>query len=1418
YLPALAAKGGFLGEYMFERYGAALRLRFEEGAGRRENRSTEADGKRSQSDYGAKSTARDDLPWVEPARDTPPMDEPPWDEPSVDDAPWREAQAGPYSEEISRTPQEERAALAGRSADGQTSPLPPEVTGISRKHDESQPESGQNPGAVSESGSNTKPAAKTFSNPAAKSGKTSWNKKEPWNNNPDNNSKYKKSRLKFLEKPIPGEVKPLSEDFIDGEEILIEGEIFELAERETRSGRLLVTFDITDGTGSATVKCFCVKGDFAKQQVAAVGSRVMVKGKSQMDDFSKEICVMADQIGKADIAPKRMDNAAIKRVELHLHTNMSAMDGISAVDGYIARAAEWGHKAIAVTDHGVVQAFPEAMLAAKKRGVKVIYGVEGYLVDDLGGVARLPGSRTLDAETVVFDLETTGLHKETDKIIEIGAARVKDGRIVDTFSSFVNPGIPIPPDITKLTSITDADVDDAPTIEEILPKFLEYAGETVLTAHNASFDMGFIREAASRMSIEIKNSSLDTLELSRALLPELAKHKLDALAEHFGIDLTRHHRAVDDARATAEIYVKFQDMLREKGVSTLAEVNIFASRNVDKAKQKSYHVIILAKTQNGLKNLYELVSKAHLDYFYKKPRVPKSELIRLREGLIVGSACEAGELYRALLEKQPEESVREIAEFYDYLEIQPIGNNLHLTRDGMVTEEELRGFNRRIVTLGEILGKPVAATCDAHFLDPEDEIFRRIIMAGDGFKDADQQAPLYYRTTEEMLAEFEYLGEEKAREVVIENTNRIADVTDKILPIPDGTFPPKIDGAEDDIKRICMARAHEVYGDPLPKIVADRLEKELNSIVGHGFSVMYIIAQKLVTKSMEDGYVVGSRGSVGSSLAATMAGITEVNPLPPHYRCPACRYSDFDSETARSFAGGSGCDMPAKNCPVCGAPMIGDGHDIPFETFLGFDGDKEPDIDLNFSGEYQARAQAYTGVLFGEENVFRVGTIGALADKTAFGYVKKYFEERGVPARGAEINRLKHGLTGIRKTTGQHPGGIVILPKGRSIYEFCPVQRPANDTQSDIITTHFDYDAMHDRLLKLDLLGHDAPTIIKMLKDFTGIDPMEVPLADPDVLSLFRAPEKMGITPKDINCPTGSLGLPEFGTQFVRQMLVETQPKSFAELVRISGLSHGTDVWNNNAQELIKSGTATLSEVIPGRDDIMVYLIKQGVEKKTAFNIMEIVRKQKKTGKYLADAEIGIMEDAGVPEWYIDSCRKISYLFPKGHAVAYVMMTVRIAYFKLYHPNAFYAATFSVKAEDFDYELMCKGADAARRAVAEITARGKEATAKDKGTLTILEQALEMYARGLKFAKIDIYKAQADKFIITDDGIMPPLCSLQGLGISVAQNIASAREEGEFFTVEDFRERTKANKNVLELLRRNRMLDGIPETNQITLF
>lgn len=1225
--------------------------------------------------------------------------------------------------------------------------------------------------------------------------------------------------------PIKDEPIKIKNTRTEGEKVVIQGEIFNIEEREIKGDRYIVSFDITDGSDSTTVKFFTDKSAYDCDggiKSALKGAYVKVKGEVQYDKYAKEIVIMSRNIVKADRPPARMDTSEEKRVELHLHTTMSTMDAVTGMKEYVKRAAKWGHKAIAVTDHGVVQAYPEAMDAAEANNIKVIYGVEAYLIDDLGEVVTNPKGQSFDDEYVVFDIETTGLNKEKCKIIEIGAVKIRNREIVDRYSTFIDPGEKLSDEIVDLTNITDDMLEGQRPIETVLPEFLDFVGDDVLVAHNASFDTGFVRIKAEELGIEYKkNTILDTLELSRTLLKELKKHKLDVVAKHLGVSLEGHHRAVNDAEATAEIFLKLVDMLEENGVKNVDDINIYSSRTVNYSKLKSYHTIILVKNLKGLRNLYELISMSHLEFYHKQPRIPKTRLMQHRDGLIVGSACEAGELYRALLDMKPKEQIENIVGFYDYLEIQPVGNNMFMIDSDRVpavnSVDDIKNFNRKIVQLGEEYNKPVVATCDCHFIDPEDSVYRKILMYAKGFEDAENQPPLYFRTTEEMLREFYYLGEEKAREIVITNTNLIADEIENIKPVPDGTFPPKIEGAEEQIQQIAMDKAHSIYGDPLPPIVEQRLDKELKSIIKNGFSVMYIIAQKLVWKSNDDGYLVGSRGSVGSSFVANMTGITEVNALPPHYVCPNCKYSDFESEEVHKvfMQGGSGVDMPDKACPKCGTMMKKDGHDIPFETFLGFDGDKEPDIDLNFSGEYQQRAHAYTEELFGKGHVFKAGTIGTLADKTAFGYVKRYVEDHGLNLHRAEMDRLVQGCTGVKRTTGQHPGGLMIVPKDKDIYEFCPIQHPADDVNSTIITTHFDYHSISGRILKLDLLGHDDPTFIRMLYDITGFNPQLVPLDDKQTMSLFQSPEALGLKPEQINCPTGTLGVPEFGTRFVRNMLIETKPETFSDLLRISGLSHGTNVWVGNARELIADGVITLKETISTRDSIMSYLITKGLENKKAFKIMEKVRK----GKGLADEDIEYMKEHDVPQWYIDSCLKIKYMFPKAHAAAYVMMAYRIAYFKINYPEAYYATYFTVRAaEDFDYSSMCRGEDVAKAALREIEDKGNDATAKELNKATVLELVIEFYERGFKFLPIDIYKSDARKFAVSADGLIPPLNSLQGLGLNVAQSIVDGRKDGEFKTIEEFKSRTAAGSSIVELLKENGVLKGIPESDQMSLF
>ena len=1218
---------------------------------------------------------------------------------------------------------------------------------------------------------------------------------------------------------------------IDGPigEVVIRGKILSVDTREIRNEKTIIICSVTDFTDTIVLKIFARNDDVPELLKEISGGKfVRVKGVATIDKFDSELTIGSIVGIKkcADFTTVRMDTSVEKRIELHCHTKMSDMDGVSDVKDIVKRAMKWGHKAIAITDHGDVQAFPDANhTVPSDSDFKVIYGVEAYLVDDLKGMVTDSQNQDLDADYVVFDLETTGFSPETNRIIEIGAVKVQNGKIVDKFSTFVNPQVPIPFRIEQLTSINDSMVIDAPVIADILPEFMKFCEGCVMVAHNADFDMSFIKKNCQRLDIPCKPTIVDTVALARVLLPNLNRFKLDTVAKALGVSLENHHRAVDDAGCTAEIFVKFIEMLRERGMSTLDEVNAMGTSSVQNVqKMPTYHAIILATCDQGRTNLYKLISLAHIKYYHRRPRIPKSEFIRYRDGLLIGSACEAGELYRAILNGRPEEEISRLVNFYDYLEIQPLGNNAFLVRDEdspVASNDDLIEINKKIVRLGEQFHKPVVATCDVHFLDPEDEIYRRIIMAGQGFKDADEQAPLFLRTTEEMLKEFAYLGSEKAEEVVITNTNRIADMCEKISPVRPDKCPPVIENSDQMLRDICYNKAHKMYGDPLPEIVQERLDRELNSIISNGYAVMYIIAQKLVWKSNEDGYLVGSRGSVGSSFVATMSGITEVNPLHAHYLCKHCQYSDFDSDLVKSFSGRSGCDMPDKLCPRCGKPLSKEGFDIPFETFLGFKGNKEPDIDLNFSGEYQSKAHKYTEVIFGEGQTFKAGTIGTLADKTAFGYVKNYYEERGVHKRNCEIDRIVLGCVGVRRTTGQHPGGIVVLPMGEQIYTFTPVQHPANDMTVDITTTHFDYHSIDHNLLKLDILGHDDPTMIRMLQDLTGVDPTQIPLDDKAVMSLFQDTSALGITPDDlVNCQLGALGIPEFGTDFAMGMLIDTQPKEFSDLVRIAGLSHGTDVWLGNAQTLIQEKKATISTAICTRDDIMIYLIGMGLDSEESFKIMENVRKgivaKGKCDKWPEWKQD--MIDHNVPDWYIWSCEKIKYMFPKAHAAAYVMMAWRIAYCKVFYPLAYYAAYFSIRATAFSYELMCQGKEKLEGYMHEYEKRKDELSKKEQDTYKDMRLVQEMYARGFEFLPLDIYKSEPHHFQIVDGKLLPALNTIDGLGDNAAVAIAEAAKDGIFLSKDDFRERTKVSKTTIELMSDLGLFGDMPESNQLSLF
>ena len=1213
--------------------------------------------------------------------------------------------------------------------------------------------------------------------------------------------------------------------------VSLDGEIIYMEDKTLKNGKTLLSFDLYDGTSTLTCKAFLEK-DKAKKIIKRMGSvkGVKIEGNAQMDSFSNELTVMANTIVESEGVKKviRQDNSEVKRVELHMHTKMSQMDAVTSATDLIKRAMKWGMKSIAITDHGVAQAFPEAyhLVGDDNPDIKIIYGVEAYLAPDNTKSIYDGKGQDIDTTYCVLDLETTGFSASNDKITEIGIMKVKNKEVIDEFSCFVNPERHIPERVSEVTNITDDMVKDAETIDKIFPKVLEFLGdqkETVIVAHNANFDVGFLKQNAKALGYDFNYSYLDTLSLAKDLFPDYKKYKLGKIAENLGIKVEVAHRALDDVDTTVKVFNVMMDMLKERGAKKLEDIDQVAAdqeaKKEEYKKLKTYHAIILAKNYVGLRNLYKLISLSHVNYFYRKPRILKSLYKKYSEGLILGSACEAGELYQAIEQGRPDEEIEAIANDYDYLEIQPIGNNQFLIRNGIMRDEEdLRDINRKIVALGEKLHKPVVATCDVHFMDPQDEIYRRILEAGQKYEDADNQAPLYLRTTEEMLEEFSYLGEEKAYEVVVTNTNLISDMCEQISPISPEKCPPHIPGCEEDIKNIAYKKAHELYGDPLPKIVQDRLDKELDSIISNGYSVMYIIAQKLVWKSNEDGYIVGSRGSVGSSLAAFMTGITEVNSLQPHYRCPNCKYSEFED-----YGVGNGFDLPDKDCPKCGHKLTKDGMDIPFETFLGFNGDKEPDIDLNFSGEYQAKAHKYTEVIFGKGTTFKAGTVGTVAEKTAYGYVKGYYEDRGIPMNRAEIQRLSQGCTGIKRTTGQHPGGIIVVPKGREIYEFTPVQHPADDPNSDIITTHFDYHSIDGNLLKLDILGHDDPTVIRMLQDLTGIAPTDVPLDDKETMSIFNSTEALGVTPEQIHSQVGTYGIPEYGTKFARGMLLDTKPTTFDELIRLSGLSHGTDVWLGNAQTLIEQGIVTLQEAICCRDDIMIYLIKKGLPPDKSFKIMEAVRKGKvakgKEPKW-KDEYIPLMKEHDVPDWYIKSCEKIKYMFPKAHAAAYVTNAFRIAWFKVHIPLAYYAAYYSIRAKAFDASCMIFGKEKAKNKMKEIEMKNqkKEATKAELDMYDDLEIVLEMYERGLEFLPIDLYESEATKFKIQDNKLRPPLNSIPGFGTVAAQGIVEARKDGKFMSIDDLKIRAKIGASGADLLKEFGCLEGMSQSNQLSLF
>ncbi len=1204
------------------------------------------------------------------------------------------------------------------------------------------------------------------------------------------------------------------------------GQIISYDTRDLKNEKRVISLAITDMTDSITVKLFLNADDEAAlRDDLAVGKFITLKGTAVYDKYDGEITVgSVSGIRKTkDFTDRRIDSAPVKRVELHCHTKMSDMDGVTDVTDYIKRAAEWEMPAIAITDHGGVQAFPDAAHAKKPEDLKVIYGMEGFLVDDILDIVSDPHGQTFDDPYVVVDIETIGLSPVRGKIIEIGAVRLEGGEISDRFNTFVNPEVSIPAFTEELTGINDLMVAGAPTIEEVLPKFLDFAKDAVFVAHNASFDYGFLSLNAKLLGLEYDPSVVDTLSLSRVLLPNLARFGLDRVVKALGITLEHHHRAVDDAEATALVFIRFIKMLKEDHDIT----DLDGVKALEKADTKTimklptHHVSILAKNDTGRINLYRIVSASHLDYYSGVAKIPRSLLNEYREGLLIGSACRDGELYDAVSRDESQEELTRMGSFYDYFEIQPVANSVRISKNGdNVTSEDVIYTNKKIVELGDMLGKPVCATGDVHFLDPEDRIYRQILRdptEKHRLFEGNEDAPMYLRTTDEMLEEFSYLGSDKAYEVVVTNTRMIADMCEPISPLRPDKCPPVIENSEEELRTICYDKAHEMYGDDLPRIVVDRLEKELTSIISNGYAFMYIIAHRLVKKSNEDGYLVGSRGSVGSSFVARMAGISEVNPLPPHYYCTGCHYSDFDSDDVKAYASMAGCDMPDKVCPVCGKPLMKDGFNIPFETFLGYRGDKEPDIDLNFSGDYQSRAHELVEEIFGKGHTFRAGTIGTLADKTAYKYVLDYCEHHDILKRKPEINRLVQGLVGVRRTTGQHPGGIVVLPHGEIIDSFTPVQHPADDMTSKIVTTHFDYHSIDHNLLKLDILGKDDPTEIRMLQDLTGIDPIkDIPLDSKAVMSLFQDTSALGVTPEDIGgCRLGTLGIPEFGTDFAMQMLIDTKPNYLSDLVRIAGLAHGTDVWVGNAQKLILDGTATIQTAICTRDDIMTYLIDMGLEKELAFTIMESVRK----GRGLKPEWESEMLSHGVPDWYIWSCNRIKYMFPKAHAAAYVMMAWRIAYFKIYYPLAFYAAYFSIKATGFTYELMCMGRDKLERCLADYRSRSDSLSKKEQDTLRDMRIVQEMYARGYSFEPIDIYTAGARKFKITEDGkLMPSINSIDGLGEAAADAIEESSKDGPFLSKEDFINRTKVSRTICDQLEGLGILSGLPETNQLSLF
>ena len=1220
----------------------------------------------------------------------------------------------------------------------------------------------------------------------------------------------------------PEALQPLKDIGGEGGKVTVWGEVF--ASEVKGNFRKIYTVSITDYTGSVNLKVRAQEGeDCSKWEGLKPGTTLVIKGDCAFDKYERDYVVYPYDVLTVE-RRQREDNAPEKRVELHLHTKLSSMDGFCDPGKIVKLAHRMGHKAIAITDHGVCQGYPEAMLATddiwkKDPDFKLIYGCEAYFVDDMIPVVYGKGaSGPLSGSFVVFDTETTGLNTQMDKLIEISAVRVENGKITEVFDTFVDPAMPIPAKVVELTGINDGMVAGAPDPDTALKQFLKFAGDRVLVAHNAhGFDIPILQAAARRAGVEFRNPYIDSLPMAQALYPGLGNYKLDTVNKYLELPKFNHHRAGDDAAALAAIFCKMLEDLAAKDIRRVEDVNTGLGGNKEVLKKKYHHLIILVKNQVGLKNLYKIVSAAHTEYFFKRPRVPRSLLNQYREGLLLGSACEAGELYRAIVAGRDMDELKRIAAYYDFLEIQPLGNNEFMLRNGTVNSlEQIKDFNRKVVELGEALHRPVVATGDVHFQEPEDAVYRSIIQAGSGFKDADNQAPLYFRTTDDMLAQFDYLGPEMAYKVVIENPNRLADrIENGFRAIPWGTYPPSIEGAEQQLRDATWKTAKEHYGDPLPELVEKRLQKELDSICGHGYAVLYVIAVKLVAYSNQHGYQVGSRGSVGSSAVAHFSGISEVNSLPPHYLCPKCKHSEFitDGSVADGF------DLPDKACPECGTQMLVDGHDIPFETFLGFYGDKEPDIDLNFSGEYQSSVHRYTEELFGKEFVFKAGTVSGLQDKTAYGYVKKYLEERGRTVNRVEENRLTLGCTGVKRTTGQHPGGMVVVPSHNEIYDFCPIQHPADDRDKGVLTTHFEFKYLHDTLLKLDELGHDVPTMYKYFEEMTGITMDQVPMNDKHVISLLVSTEALGVTPEQIDSKTGTFGIPELGTPFVRQMLLEAQPQSFSDLIQISGLSHGTDVWNGNAQDLIKNGTCSISEVIGCRDSIMTYLLHKGLEPKLAFNIMELTRKGKVAKNGFPEGAEEAMREHDVPEWYMDSCRKIKYMFPKAHAVAYLIAAIRLMWFKVYHPQAFYAVWFTVRGDDIDYEAAVGGKDVAMRHLKEINARlREERKAKDEDIQVSLQLVNEMLQRGYEFLPICLGKSRATKYVLEDDKVRLPYASLKGVGESAAIALEKAAEQGGYLSVEELQNMSGVSSAVMETLRQAGALGDLPDSNQLSFF